>query len=80
MELSAFLKAGIPLKNALERMVAETPLPFPVMCSRGQSGTGCVFSRPHKPDQVFNQWEYGHRARRSLGDLADSLEYIGDET
>lgn len=84
MELSAFLKAGIPLKNALERMAAETPPAISRVMrvavdnlEQGVSFHEAIASQT----RFFDQWEIrAIEAAEASGTLADSLEYIGDET
>ena len=83
MELSAFLKAGIPLKNALERMAVETlPAVSRVMRRAAENlGQGVAFHEAiSSEDSFFDQWEIqAIEAAEASGTLADSLEYIGNE-
>jgi len=84
MELSAFLKAGIPLKTALERMAVETPPAVSrVMRAAAENlEQGVAFHEAiSSEDRFFDQWEIqAIQAAEAAGTMADSLEYIGDET
>lgn len=84
MELSAFLKAGIPLKNSLERMAAETPPAISqVMRAAAENlGQGLSFHEAISGQtRFFADWEIqAIEAAEVSGTLAESLEYIGDQT
>lgn len=84
LQLSAFLKAGIPLKNALERMIAEAPSGIAAVMKeaaenleQGQSFHEAISSQT----KFFDAWEIqAVEAAEVSGTLAESLEYIGDQT
>lgn len=83
MELGAFLKAGIPLKTALERLAAEAPkgVGAPIRAAAGSLEQGMSFSQAvsaHKA--LFDEWEVqAIEAAEASGTLAESLTYIGEQ-
>ncbi|MGI6643270.1 MAG: type II secretion system F family protein, partial [Bacillota bacterium] len=83
MELGAFLKAGIPLKTALERLASEAPkgVGAPIRASAESLEQGMSFSQAvsaHKA--LFDEWEVqAIEAAEASGTLAESLTYIGEQ-
>ncbi len=83
MELGAFLKAGIPLRNALERLADESPksIQGPMRASAEGLEQGMSFSQAvseHK--KLFDEWEIqAIEAAEASGTLAESITYVGEQ-
>ncbi len=83
MELGAFLKAGIPLKTALERLAAESPkaIAVPIRASAEELEQGMSFSQAVSGNKkLFDEWEVqAIEAAEASGTLSESLTYIGEQ-
>jgi len=82
MQLGAFLKAGIPLKTALERLGAESPrgVGIPIRASAESLEQGMSFSQAVSGRGLFDAWEIqAIQAAEVSGTLAESLTYIGEQ-
>ncbi len=84
LELSAFLKAGIPLKQSLEQVAQESPRAVSLVLRAAALNLeqGVPFNEAvsnHK--NFFNEWEIqAIKAAEVSGSLAESLAYIGGQT
>lgn len=84
LELSAFLKAGIPLKQSLEQMAQESPRAVSQVLRAAALDLeqGVSFHKAISAcEDFFDEWEIqAIKAAEVSGSLAESLEYIGGQT
>ncbi len=83
MELGAFLKAGIPLRTALERLADESPkaISAPVRAAAEGLEQGMSFSQAVGGNKkFFEEWEVqAIEASEASGTLSETLSYIGEQ-
>ncbi len=83
MELGAFLKAGIPLRTALDRLAAEAPkaIATPIRAAAEGLEQGMSFSQAVGGNKkFFEEWEVqAVEASEASGTLSETMSYIGEQ-